>query len=197
MAISQSEFKTMLRRLRDERVELATVDGKSNLALDTEGDKAYFIRHAAALANNIQPSYIIIGVEDNTWNPIGLGEDSTLRNVDETQHRLNQILKNKLDPNLWVQYGLYEVDKVTYGLISLEGKRAPYVIAIDSLEYGGPRTKGKPEYIHRGVVYIRHGANSIIANRQSEITGIIDRVAASENETNPFEEFLETHNYIF
>ena len=137
MLLSPVEFEDLLRRLRDERTESETVDGKQDLPLETAGDRAFFIRHVAALANNVERSYLIIGVEDRTWKPIRLAEDSPLRDSDATQRRMNQALANRLDPHLSVRYRTYQVSGVTYGLVAIEGAKAPYVIAIENQNYGG------------------------------------------------------------
>jgi hypothetical protein len=194
MLLSKTEFEALLRRLREQRTESPTIDGKANLPLETEGDRAYFIRHTAALANNVEPSYLIIGIEDKTWNPIGLSSDSPLHSPDQTQQRMNQILANRLDPNLFVRYCTYEVSGVLYGLVAVEGKRAPYIIAIEDQQYGGDRTQGAPSYLYRGSIYIRRGASSLVANRQSEVLGVINKAQATD--ASQPDRFLIEHNYL-
>ena len=39
----------------------------------------------------------VVGLEDRTWNPIGLDACSPLGNADETQQRMNQVLAGRLD----------------------------------------------------------------------------------------------------
>jgi len=186
---SQAEFEALLQRLREQQTESPIVDGKADLPLETEGDRAFFIRHVAALANSVEPSHLIIGVEDKTWDLIGLSEDSPLRDSDLTQRRMNQTLTNRVDPNISVRYRTYEVSDVVLGLIAIEGMRAPYIIAIEDQQYGGDRTRGEPSYVYRGAVYIRRGASSVIANRQSEVLEIIRKTQQQPDE------FLESHNY--
>jgi len=195
MLLSRTEFETLLQRLREQQTESPIVDGKANLILETEGDRAYLIRHIAALANNGEPSYLIIGVEDKTWNPVGLSSDSPLSLPDQTQQRLNQILANRLDPNVFVRYCTYEISGVIYGLVAVEGTRAPYIIAIEDQQYGGNRTQGEPSYIYRGAIYIRRGASSVVANRQSEILGVTDK-AHKATETSQPDRFVIEHNYL-
>lgn len=196
MFLAQAEFETLLRRLREQRTESPTVDGKVNLSLETDGDRAYFVRHVAALSNNVEPSYLIIGVEDGTWNPIGLSEDSPLRNSDETQRRMNQILANRLDPNVSVHYRTYEVSSVALGLVAVEGTHAPYITAIEDQRYGGVRTQAAPDYIHRGAIYVRRGASSVIANRQSEVLKIVSKAQQATVSDEQSDEFLEVCNYL-
>lgn len=196
MPPTQSEFEDLLRNLRAAQTESPTVEGKLDLPLGTEGDRAFFIRHVAALANNVEPSYLIIGVENGTWKPIGLTVDSPLRNADSTQQRMNQALRNRLDPPLSIRYTTFEADGVIYGLTCVEGTRAPYVVAIDDSAYGGNRTKGEPHHIHRGVIYVRDGADSVAANRQSEILGIAEKARQIVQEQAQPDPFLETWNYV-
>lgn len=171
---SQNKLKTLLQELRSNQTESKNVDGKLDLILETPGDYAYFIRHISALANNRQTGYLIIGVEDKTWDIKGLTEESPLRDADNTQRKMNQILAKRLDPALNIRYRTYEVDNASVGLVLVEGDKAPYVISIEDAQYGGDKTRGKSSYIYRGVIYIRRGDNSVIANRQSEILQIVE-----------------------
>ena len=195
MIPTQMKFEAILKRLREEQTESHTVDGKEYLSLQTEGDRAYFIRHVAALANNIEPSYLIIGVRDRTWDSIGLDEYSPLRNVDATQQRMNQTLANKLDPKLSVRYRTYEVNGTMYGLVAPQSTQGPYIVAIEDRKYGGDRNQASQSYIYRGAIYVRHGANSIIANRQSEVLEIISRSQKLVSDDDRSDEFLVNHNY--
>jgi hypothetical protein len=193
---SQAEFEVLLQRLREQQTESSIVDGKADLPLETEGDRAFFIRHVAALANNTEPSHLIIGVEDKTWDPIGLSEDSPLCDSDQTQRRMNQTLANRLDPNVSVRYRTYEVSGVMLGLVAVEGTRAPYIIAIEDQQYGGDRTRGEPSYVYRGAIYVRRGANSVIANRQSEVLGTVSKAQQVTTDNSQPDEFLATCNYL-
>jgi hypothetical protein len=193
---SQAEFEALLQRLKEQQTESPVVDGKADLPLETEGDRAFFIRHVSALANNMEPSHLIIGVEDRTWDPIGLSEDSPLRDSDRTQRRMNQILSNRLDTNISVRYRTYEVSDVVLGLVAVEGTGAPYIIAIEDQQYGGDRTRGEPSYVYRGAIYVRRGANSVIANRQSEVLEIVSRVRQAATDHGQPDEFLTTYNYL-
>ena len=193
---SQTDLEEMLIRLRQRQTESPTLDGKADLSLDTEGDRAFFIRHIAALANNVEASYLIIGIEDRTWIPVGLPTSSPLLNPDQTQQRMNQILANKLDPNLFIRYTTYQLGSSVLGVVGVQGSRAPYVIAINDVNYGGNRTRGEPDYIYRGAMYIRQGSSSITSNRKSDILAILDK--AKSNETVPDEAngLLLTNNYL-
>lgn len=196
MLLTQARFEALLQDLRTQQTESPTVDGKADLSLEIEGDRAYFIQQVAALANNVAPSYVMIGVEDKTWNPIGLREDSPLRNPDQTQRRMNQILATRLDPSLSVRYRTYKVSGVVYGLVAIEGARAPYITAIESQHYGGDRTRAAPHYVYRGAIYVRRGANSVIANRQSEVLEIVSKTQQRAMDHAQLDEFLIEHSYL-
>jgi len=195
MLPSQQEFEDLLNNLKEQKTESPTVDAKADLSLDEEGDKAYFIRHMAALANNVEPSYWIIGVENQTWDLIGLDPNSPLRNADTTQKRMNDVLANRLDPNLYIRYCTYEVNGIMYGLVAPQSTQAPYIVSISNQEYGGNRTDAAPHHIYRGAIYYRHGANSLIANRQSVLLGIIQKAQDSTTNNDQPDEFLVAHNY--
>lgn len=196
MSLSQTEFETLLQQLQGEQTESSIIDGKQELHLATEGDRAYFVRHIAALANNVEPSYLIIGVENRTWNAIGIPPTSQLSDPDATQHQMNQVLRTRLDPSVMVRYRTYQVSGVTLGLVCIDGKSAPYVVAIEDQQYGGIRTRGADEYIYRGAVYIRHGANSIIANRQSQTIEIMQKAQDQAARQEEPDEFLVSNNYL-
>jgi len=192
---TQGDFEALLQQLREEGTESPCVDGKGDLPLETAGDRAYLIRHVAAMANNVECSYLIIGVEDQTWNSVGLPAGSALLDPDETQRHLNQALENRLDPNVSVRYRTYEVNGVPHGLIMVEGTSAPYITAIPNQRYGSKRTRGGQEHIYRGAIYVRRGANSVIANRQSEVLAIVSRVQQIGARHAQPDEFLTRWNY--
>jgi hypothetical protein len=194
MLPSQTEFEALIKRLKSQTTELAEIDAKEDLPLSSEGDKAFFIHHVAALANNASPSFLVIGIEDKSWELRGLSSDSPLLNSDHTQNRMNQILEKRLDPQLAIRYRTYEHQGKTLGLVAIEGSRAPYLIAIDDDRYGGNRTKGENCFIFRGVIYVRHGGSTIIANRQSRILEILNQ--SGKTGTNGPNEFLIKNNYV-
>lgn len=196
MVYSNTDLETLLKRLRENQTELSTVEVKEELFLDTTGDRAYFIHHIVALANNVEPSCLIIGLENETWRPVGLPTTSFLKNADVAQNRMNEILGNKIDPRLSVQYRVYNISEVSIGVVTVKGKHAPYITAIEDREYGGQRTRGGPSYIYRGAVYVRHGPSTIVANRQSELLHIIkNNQPVTVDEITP-DKFIEANKYL-
>jgi hypothetical protein len=194
MLPSQIEFENLVKRLQGQKIEPAEIDAKEDLPLVSDGDKAFFIHHIVALANNVFPSFLIIGLEDKSWAVKGLDSSSSLMNSDQTHNRMNQILEKRLDPQLAIRYRTYVYEGNILGLVSVEGSRAPYLIAIDDDRYGGNRTKGEPCFIFRGAIYVRHGGSTIIANRQSRILEILNQSGGTDT-SRPIE-FLIKNNYI-
>ena len=73
-----------------------TLDYKEDLVLNTDGDKAQFVKDILSLANSGQPAHIIIGIEDGTKKLVGLKKN-------HKAEQLNQILKDKCDPALSIE----------------------------------------------------------------------------------------------
>lgn len=198
MTLSQADFEMLVNDIQGNKTETTYVDCKEDLSLDLEGDKASFIRDAAALANNVAESYLIIGLQDKSWTEKGIQAGSFLLDADRTQSRMNQILENKLDPQLSVRYQTINLRGNTFGVVTIRGNRAPYLIAIDDAQYGGNKTKGSPCFVNRGVVYVRHGDTTIIVNRQSRIYEIIttlNSTNSSKERNQQILDFLQRNNY--
>lgn len=199
MPLTQADFEKLVNDIQSNKTETTYVDCKEDLPLDQDGDKASFVRDVAALANNVSDSFLIIGIQDKTWVEIGLQPGSYLLEADRTQSRMNQILENKLDPQLSIRYQTINLRGKIFGAVNVRGNRAPYLIAIESAQYGGNKTRGAQAYINRGVIYVRHGDTTIIANRQSRIFEILNTVS-SKNSTGEmdqqFQDFLLRNNYI-
>jgi hypothetical protein len=174
MHLSQSKIERILTNLQLNQTESSTIEGKETLNLKSDGDCAYFVRHAAALANTGQKCYLIVGVENKTWVTRGIAEDSPLRDADSTQQQMNQTLANRLDPPLSISYHTCAINNAVIGVVEVEGKNPPYIVSIEPHSYGGGKSKGKDSYIYRGVIYIRRGADSVAANRQSEVLEVVE-----------------------
>jgi hypothetical protein len=198
MTLTQNSFEKLVESLHSQQTESASLDCKEELCLDLDGDKASFIRDVAALANNVVESYLIIGIQNKTWTEIGLPIGSLFLDPDKTQSRLNQIIENKLDPLLSLRYQVFELKNKIFGVISLVGKNAPYIISISEYKYGGNKSKGQPCFINRGAIYLRHGDTTLIANRQSQILTIQNHINTSDSTFEPdnqLQEFLKKNAY--
>lgn len=130
--------KELMRIIEDEE-EGTTLDYKEVLKISTEGEKANFIKDIVSLANSGEISHIIIGVEDGTRKPIGIKSRYKLETF-------NQILKDKIDPPLRIDYKEKEILHCLIGVIEINGSNAPYIISVPD-RYGS---------ICRGTVYVRN-----------------------------------------
>lgn len=198
MTLTQNSFEKLVESLHSQQTESASLDCKEELCLDLDGDKASFIRDIAALANNVAESYLIIGIQNKTWSEIGLPTGSSFLDPDQTQSRMNQIIGNRLDPQISIRYQVFELNKRTFGVISIVGRNAPYIISISESQYGGNKSKGQPCFINRGVFYLRHGDTTLIANRQSQILTIQNHINTSDSTFEPnnqLQEFLKKNSY--
>ena len=131
--------KDELAELLDLKHEGFTLDYKEELELGFEQRNAEFIKDVLALANSGSPSYIITGVKDKTWEPAGISKSYS-------QTNLNQILQNRTDPPIKVEYAEIEINGLTHGIVKILGENPPYVVMVKD-KYGN---------IQRGTVYIRN-----------------------------------------
>lgn len=130
---------TELIRMIEEEEEGTTLDYKEILKISTAGEKANFVKDIVSLANSGETSHIIVGVEDVTRKLIGIRSGYKL----ET---LNQILKDKTDPPLRIEYKETTILGCLVGVIEIDGSNAPYIISVPD-RYGS---------ICRGTIYVRN-----------------------------------------
>jgi len=130
--------------------ESPTLDYKQDLPLQTNGDKAEFVKDVIALANSGEKAHIIIGVEDGTGKPVGF---KTLHTVEQ----INQILKDKCDPPISVEYVERTILGYRIGVIEIKGENPPYIVSVPD-KFGGSLSANpqKRFSIQRGTVYIRN-----------------------------------------
>jgi hypothetical protein len=163
----------MLQDLRQNKSESSSVDCKETLYLKDAGDCAQFIKHVAGLANTGHNAYLLLGVEDKTWIVKGISNYPHLLDCDTTQQQMNQALATRLDPLISVGYRTYPLEGTIVGLVCVIGKNIPYIVSIADARYGGRKTDGKDFYVTQGAVHIRRGTDTIVANRQSQLVGLI------------------------
>jgi hypothetical protein len=137
-------------KLIEKAEESPTLDYKEDLRLETDGDKAEFVKDVIALANSGELAHIIVGVEDGTGKPVGL---RTTHDVEQ----LNQILKDKCDPPISVEYMEKDILKYRIGVIEFKGENPPYIVSVSD-KFGGPLSSNpqRPFFIHRGTVFVRN-----------------------------------------
>jgi len=158
-ADDQRFLRNELERLLNEK-ESPYLDFKLDLYLDSDGDRAEFTKDVLAIANTGEVGHIVTGVHPKTGQRSGISKH-------HTEERLNQILKNKTDPFLSVEYGEFEIDGKTHGIVRVSGDNPPYIVAVPD-RYGGQisTSRRKHVYIARGTVHVRVGTQSIGASRK-------------------------------
>lgn len=151
--------KEEIKRIIDADNEGPSLDYKVDLVLEKEGDKAEFIKDVASLANSSAMSHIIIGVEDETRKLVGL-------KTSHTAEQLNDILKNKCDPPISLEYIEQNIYGHQVGVIEIHGENPPYVISVPD-KFGGKRTSGESCHICRGMLFIRNNNKNEGAVREN------------------------------
>lgn len=121
-------------------------------------EKKYdLIKDIVSFANNIKPkdNYIVFGVENSTWNVLGI-DRASLPDISE----INNLLHSYVEPFIDVELGYFDYQGVTIGFIRIphHDLNRPYVI---SKEYN----KNKGVFLRKGEIYTRKGATNFIAER--------------------------------
>ncbi|MFC1912667.1 helix-turn-helix domain-containing protein [Chloroflexota bacterium] len=177
--ISDKEIK----RVIEEEEEGSTLDYKEELTIENNIGKAGFVKDVISLANSGEKSHIIIGVQDGTRKLVGIANSYSV----ET---LNQILKDKSDPPLRIQYKEIDIMGYRVGVIEIDGSNSPYIVSVPD-RYGN---------IERGTVFVRNmnmneGARRAdldrIYERMKPITLESDVHLKSKVETAIFEEYVD------
>lgn len=144
--ISDNEIIELIKKAE----EGPTLDYKEDLPLQSDGDKAAFVKDVIALANSGEKTYIVIGVEDGTGRSVGF-------KTPRTAEQMNQILKDKCDPPISVEYVERNILGYKIGVIEIKGENPPYVVSVPD-KFGGHLSANpqKQFYIERGTVFIRN-----------------------------------------
>lgn len=127
-----------------------TLDYKEDLLLDKDGDKAEFVKDVIALANSGEIAHILLGVEDKTGRLVGF-------KTHHTAEQINQILKDKCDPPISVEYIEKNLLGYEIGVIEIKGDSSPYIVSVPD-KFGGKLSSNpnKSFHIQRGTVYVRN-----------------------------------------
>jgi len=128
-----------LRQLVELKREGPTLDYKQDLNLGSEPENAEFIKDTLALANSGGTAHIVTGIQDETWKPVGITKSYS-------QVRLNQILQNRTDPPISIEYAEIELNGYKHGVVKILAENPPYLVMVKD-RYGG---------IQRGTVFIRN-----------------------------------------
>lgn len=163
--IGESEIIELIKKAE----EGPTLDYKEDLLLTKDGDKAEFVKDVLALANSGETAHIITGVEDGTGRPVGF-------KTHHTAEQVNQILKDKCDPPISVEYIEKNILGYNIGVIEIQCKNPPYVVSVPD-KYGG-RLSANPNksfHIQRGTVYIRN-YNMNQGAKRADLDKMYDRI---------------------
>ncbi len=173
--MDEKKLIEIIEKLRSNRREWRTVDAKYALTLKENGGKAEFIKDIAAMANNFEPSYLIIGLNDETFSDVGILVNH------HTKNNLNQILEGYIDPPVIIDYQEFSIESNEYALIEIFENNPPYIIARDFVN--NPKDQKKTR-IYKGTVFVRHEdrTEGISRSELEELTGKGLR-KAFENET--------------
>ena len=144
--ITEAEIIELIKKAE----EGPSLDYKEDLPLQSDGDKAEFVKDVIALANSGEKSHMVIGVEDVTGKPVGFKSPNTAE-------KINQILKDKCDPRISVEYVERNILGYKIGVIEIKGENPPYVVSVPD-KFGGSLSSNpqKQFYIQRGTVFIRN-----------------------------------------
>jgi hypothetical protein len=143
--ITKEETRRIVNDIDQEGISL---DYKEDLVLENDGDKAGLVKDVISLANSSKNAHIIIGVQNKPKKLVGL----------KTHHdtaQLNEILKDKCDPPISVEYIEVDISGHIVGVIEIKGENPPYIVSVRD-KFGGLKTKGKYCHIQRGTVYVRN-----------------------------------------
>ena len=154
--LKQKDVTEIINTLRTAGQELRTIDAKQELVLKETGDKTEIVKDIIAMANNGEPSYIIIGLQDVTFKDVG----KLFHHYD--QNTINQILTNKIDPAIAVQYKEFTVHENEYALLKIDGQDCPYLVAQDVIHNKNDRKRAK---IHKGTIFVRHEDRTVGISR--------------------------------
>jgi hypothetical protein len=163
--ISESEIIELIKKAE----EGPTLDYKEDLPLDADGDKAQFVKDVISLANSGETAHIVVGVEDGTGRPVGL---KTSHNAEQ----LNQILKDKCDPPISIEFAEKNILGYQIGIIEIKCANPPYIVSVPD-KYGGKlsTSPNKSFHIQRGTVYVRN-YNMNQGAKRADLDKIYDKI---------------------
>lgn len=139
-----------IKQIIEKEDEGPTLDYKEDLVLETDGDKAQFVKDVISLANSGGTAHIITGVEDGTRKLVSI-------KTHHSAEQLNLILKDKSDPPLRVEYAEKKIMGHEIGLIEINGENPPYIVSVS--DRFGSHLSANPQkefYIERGTVFVRN-----------------------------------------
>jgi hypothetical protein len=147
MLMNEKKLFEIIEKLRTNQREWKTVDAKQDLMLKENGNKAEFVKDIAAMANNFETSYLVIGLKDKTFSDVGVLVNHY------TKNDINQLLEGKIDPPVIIDYQEFSIGLNEYALIEIFGSNPPYIIAQDITHLPQDQKKAR---IYKGTIFVRH-----------------------------------------
>lgn len=168
-----------LRYLLGCKGECEWLDFKENLRIDDEEELCDFARDALAM-KNVGGGYIVVGVKDKTWNPVGLKEPLAYD---------SKMLRDKIRKATAIEL---EVDIVhheihipnsqgRFAIIFMRSsrkrkkRRSPTLIAKDFCA-------GKPYGLRRGDIFVRRGDTTVKIQSSVELEELLDNLEAQADQ---------------
>jgi tetratricopeptide (TPR) repeat protein len=170
MAIEGDLSLDGLRYLLSCRGECEWLDFKSNLRLEEDEQTARFARNVLAM-KNVGGGFLVIGVEDKTWNPVGLSEPLKYD---------SKLLRDKVRRATGLEL---DVDIVQHQL-RLSGSTRWYAVVYTRSSRKRQKRRGpslvrndfhpKEQYgLRRGEIYIRRGDQTVRLDSQEELEDLL------------------------
>lgn len=163
--MQQGLLHQLIAKLRRAGREFSTIDAKQELVLVEMGDKAEFVKDVAAMANDGEPSYIVIGLVDGTFEAVGRLAHHFDKNT------LNQLLADKIDPPIAVDYWECSIDGAEFAVVSIDGKNPPYIVARDLIPNPTDRKRSR---VSKGSILVRQEDRTTGISR-SELDELLSR----------------------
>src|SRR5947209_728111 len=179
--ISQADMSLdALRYLVSCRSEVEWLDYKQELHLENDAAACEFSRDVLGM-KNVGGGYIVVGVQDKTWSPIGLGaplpyDGKLLRDV------VRKCCGLDLDVDIVPHTAFGDLGTGRFELILVRGssrrkkRRAP---SVASKDFHPKESFG----FRRGDIYIRRGDSTVRIQSQSELEDVLERLEAVADES--------------
>lgn len=162
-----------LRYLLDCNGECEWLDFKVSLSIDTDKELCDFAKDVLAI-KNVGGGYIVVGVQDKTWEPVGLQSEL---------HCDTKLLRDKvrrataLDLEIDIVHHKLHVPSSTglFAIIHIRSsskrskRRTPTVCGKDF-------ESARPHGLRRGDIYFRKGDSTVKLQNESELRDILDRL---------------------
>lgn len=164
-----------LRYLIEARGECEWLDFKETLEVSHDAQVCDLGRDALAL-KNVGGGYLVIGVKDKTWQPVGLQHALPL----DTKLLRDQIRRATgvdLDADIVHHELAFDDQRRTFALVLIRAsrkrskRRSPTLVAKDFCPT-------KPFGLRRGEIYLRKGDETVRIHSHEELEDLLDRLEA-------------------